>query len=272
MFYQANENSVSINGINMSYVNFGYGKEVLVILPGLVDGLKSVRGQAAVLALSFRQLAKKFRVYVFSRKDEIEKSYTTKDMSKDQKLALDQLGINQCYVMGVSQGGMIAQHLAIEYPHMVKKLILAVSTSRASDVLCNVIHKWIGFAQENDYKSLIIDTLEKTYSPKKLKTYRLAYPIISRIGKPKNFDRFIIQANACLIHNTYNELDKITCPTLIIGGDSDNVVGAAASPEMADNIPINHLLIYSGLGHAAYEEGKDFNNQVLDFLENRTFR
>lgn len=268
MFYQAHENSVSINGINMSYVSFGYGEKALVILPGLVDGLKSVRGQADTLAISFRQLAKKFKVYVFSRKDVIEKGYNTKDMAKDQKLALEQLGIEKCYVMGVSQGGMIAQHLAIEYPDMVEKLILAVSTSRASDVLCNSVTKWIEFAQKNDYKSLIIDTLEKTYSPQKLKTYRLAYPIISRIGKPKSFERFLIQADACLAHNTYTELNKITCPTLIVGGDSDNVVGAAASPEMADKIPNNHVLIYQGLGHATYEEGKDFNKQVLDFLAN----
>jgi hypothetical protein len=42
--------------------------------------------------------------------------------------------------------------------------------------------------------------------------------------EPKNFKRFIVQANSCLNHNAYDELDKIKCNTLVIGRDSDKVV------------------------------------------------
>jgi len=35
---------------------------------------------------------------------------------------------------------------------------------------------------------------------------------------------------------------------------------------MADKIPNDRLLLYKGLGHASYEEGKDFNKHVKDFL------
>ncbi len=114
----------------------------------------------------------------------------------------------------------------------------------------------------------MIDTMEKTYSPQKLKTYRLAYPLLCRMGKPKSFDRFLIQANATLTHDTFNRLESITCPTFIVGGDSDKVIGTDASIEMAEKIPNSRLHIYKGLGHASYEEGKDFNEQVKSFLLN----
>lgn len=268
MLYNAKERSVNINGTPMSFVEFGYGTRPLVLIPGLVDGLKTVKGQAFNLAFFYRMFVKEFRIYVFSRKEILEKGYTTKDMAADLKIAIDNLEIEKIYMMGVSQGGMIAQHFAINYPDTVEKLVVAVSTSRANNVLRDVISKWVEWAKSDDYKSLIVHTLENTYSQNKLKTYRLLYPLISKIGKPKNFNRFLIQAEACLTHNTYNELRNIKCPTLIVGGDSDKIVGAEASHEIAEKISESRLIIYKGLGHGAYEEAKNFNRQVIDFLMN----
>jgi pimeloyl-ACP methyl ester carboxylesterase len=219
------------------------------------------------LAYFYRAFAKKFKVFMFSRKDILTEGYTTEDMAKDLKVAFDYLGIDRAYVLGVSQGGMIAQRFAIDYPNAVEKLIIAVSASKANDLIRNAIKKWVELAKQSDYKSLIIDTLEKTYSQQKLKTYRLAYPIISRIGKPTDFCRFLIQANACLTHNAYDELQNIVCPTLIIGGDDDKIVGVDASLEMAQKIKNSELHIYNGLGHGAYEESKDFNQRVINFLQ-----
>lgn len=266
MLYKAKERSVNINGTQMSFVEFGYGTRPLILLPGLVDGLRTVKGQAFKLAFFYRMFVKDFRVYVFSRKDVLKKGYTTKDMAADLKTAIDNLGIEKVYMMGVSQGGMVAQHFAIDYPDIVEKLVVAVSTSRANNVVRDMISKCIEGAKSDDYKSLIVHTFENTYSQKKLKTYRLLYPLISRIGKPKDFNRFLIQADACLTHNTYNDLCNIKCPTLIIGGDSDKIVGTEASPEMAGRINNSQLHIYEGLGHATYEEAKDFNRRVIIFF------
>ncbi|MFY9533568.1 MAG: hypothetical protein WAQ55_06080 [Clostridium sp.] len=52
----------------------------------------------------------------------------------------------------------------------------------------------------------------------------------------------------------------------MIGGDSDKVVGKNSSEEIAERIPYSKLIILKGLGHMAYEEAKDFNRQVLSFL------
>lgn len=266
MFYNATGGKVIVGDTDMDYVVFGYGEKPFVILPGLSDGLKTVYKQEKVLAVYYKKFAQRFRVYIFSRKNKLEQDYTTRDMARDLKTALEKLRISKTYVMGVSQGGMIAQHLAIDYPDTVEKLILGVTVSKQNEILQKVVNSWIEMAASNDYRRLIIDTMEKTYTEKYFKRYRLLYPIISRIGKPKDFSRFLIQAKACINHNSYNELDKIKCPTLVIGGDSDKVVGKNASQEMAEKIKSCKLIIYEGLGHSAYEETKDFNHQVINFL------
>lgn len=52
----------------------------------------------------------------------------------------------------------------------------------------------------------------------------------------------------------------------MIGGDDDRIVGASAAIELADQIRGSELFIYKGLGHAAYEEAKDFHRRVISFL------
>ena len=266
MFFNAEGKTVTIGKTDMDYVVFGQGQQPFVILPGLSDGLKTVRGQATILASYYKQLARDFRIYIFSRKNDLETGYTTREMASDQYTAMNELGIDKAYVMGVSQGGMIAQYLAIDHPDVVEKLVIGVSVARQNQTIQSVISNWRYMAERNDYKSLIVDTMEKTFTEKHLRKYRLLYPIISRIGKPRSFHRFLIQAEACMSHDAYSELDRITCPTLVIGGDSDNVVGRNSSEEMAERIKDSTLVVYEGLGHGAYEETKDFNLQVERFL------
>jgi pimeloyl-ACP methyl ester carboxylesterase len=52
---------------------------------------------------------------------------------------------------------------------------------------------------------------------------------------------------------------------LVIGGKQDKIVTYEASEEIASKIPNAKLKTYEEYGHAAYEEGKDFNKTVYDF-------
>lgn len=266
MFYHAHNGSVRVGSSEMDYISFGIGNKNLIMLPGLGDGLSTVKGMALVFSMMYRVYAKEFTVYVFSRKRHLREGYSTREMAKDQAEAMKALGISKADILGISQGGMIAQYLAIDYPDLVHKLILAVTGSKSNETITNVLGSWIELAKQGNYKDLIIDTAEKSYSERYLKKYRRLYPFLGKAGKPKSFTRFLIQAASCLNHNAYAELDKITCPALVMGGDCDNIVGTASAPEIADKIRGSKLFIYHGLGHAAYEEANDFNKRVLDFL------
>lgn len=268
MFWNAKSRQVIIGGETMNYIEFGKGEKALVILPGLGDGISPVHGtmQAITFALGYRQFANRFRVYLFSRKNHLKNGYSTRDMAKDQAEAMKTLGITKASVMGVSQGGMIAQYLAIDYPELIDKLVLAVTLSKQNERMKVAVSGWIEMANQQDYRKLMIDTAEKSYSEKYLKRYHLLYPFLLSFGKPKDYSRFLVQATACMGHNSYPELDKIVCPTLVIGGKKDQIVGSNASIELAERIKNSELFLYEEFGHAAYEEASDFKRRVLTFL------
>src|SRR5690554_2626813 len=98
--------SVTLGDTKVDYVVFGRGAKPLVILPGLADGIQTVRAKALLLAFFYRKYGRHFRVYVFSRKRLLPEGYSTKEMAQDQKIVLEKLGIKKYYLMGISQGGM----------------------------------------------------------------------------------------------------------------------------------------------------------------------
>ncbi|BAQ24155.1 alpha/beta fold family hydrolase [Streptococcus troglodytae] len=128
MVYGAKNKILYFNGKSMDYAMFGYGEESLLIIPGLGDGIATVKGMAQTLSLSYRTLARRYKVYVFSRIYELPEKYSTKEMAADIAEAMEVLNISQVNVLGVSQGGMIAQYLALDFPDKIQKLILAVTT------------------------------------------------------------------------------------------------------------------------------------------------
>ena len=109
MRWNSKNGAVPIDDTEMSYVSFGQGKKNLILLPGLSDGLMTVRGKAALLAKPYRAFFDKYTVYMFSRKDKLPEGCTIREMAADQARAMKTLGIKTASVMGVSQGGMIAQ-------------------------------------------------------------------------------------------------------------------------------------------------------------------
>ena len=266
MLWNAKNGSVQIDDTDMDYVSFGHGSKNFIIMPGLSDGLLTVKGKALLLASSYTKYFNDYTVYMFSRKNDMPEGYSIREMAADQARALKELGITKTSVMGVSQGGMIAQFLAIDYPQLVEKLIITVSAPRVNEMIHDNVGSWIEMAKRDDYKNIMIDVAEKAYSEKFLKRYRKAYPILGYVGKPRSYDRFFVNANAILGFDASEELDKIECPTYIIAGSEDKTVGIDASYELKERIKDSELFVYEGLGHAAYEEGKDFYNRVYDFL------
>ena len=266
MMADAKNGTVMIDDTDMDYITFGKGKRIFVIIPGLGDGLRTVKGTAIAFAWAYRKLCSDFKVYVFSRKNKLPEGYTTRDMARDLVTVMKKLGIYQVDVMGISQGGMIAQYVAIDYPEMVRNLILTVTLSRQNHQEQLVARRWIKMAKADNYKGIITETAELSYSEKYLKKYRLLYPVLGILGKPKDFRRFVIQAESCLQHDAFDELKKIQSPTLVIGGECDHIVGGDASRELAATIRNSELYMYPSLSHGLYDEAKDFQTRIIAFL------
>lgn len=258
---------VDVDGTGMYYVSFGNGGKKLVVIPGLSDGLATVKGKALLLSGPYGKFLSDYTVYMFSRKNVMPEGYSIRDMASDQVKAMKRLGIEKACVLGVSQGGMISQYIAIDFPEYVEKLILTVTAPNANDVVKNAVGSWIESAKKGDHVSLMVDTAEKMYSRSYLEKKRWMFPLAARFTKPKDYTRFLRNAEAILNFDARPELHKIKCPTFIVAGDDDNTVGNDAPHELNERISGSKLFIYSGLGHAAFEEGKDFYGRIYDFCE-----
>ncbi|MBQ2936381.1 MAG: alpha/beta hydrolase [Lachnospiraceae bacterium] len=267
----AKNGQLTIDDTTMDYICFGTGAKNLIMIPGLGDGLTSVKGKAIPFALLYRQYAKEYTIYVFSRKNKLQEDAGTRTMAADLVKAMELLKIEKADIVGVSQGGMIAQYLAIDFPEKVHKLVLVVTLSKQNEVVGQVIESWIEMAKNGDYAGIFTDTAEKSYTEDYLQKSRWFFPIVSKMSTPKEADRFLIMAKACISHDSHAELSKIQCPTLIIGGKQDKIVTGEASEEMAKAIAGSKLYMYEKYGHGLYEEAKDFNERVITFFRGDNF-
>lgn len=265
MLLNAENGRLELEGGAMDYIRFGSGERILVILPGVGDGFRTVTGTALPFALGYRKLAKDFTVYMFSRREPLPEHCSTREMAADLGRALDRLELRRICLMGVSQGGMIAQWAAIDQPRRVDRLVLTVTAARPNDTMRETLDSWIELARKGDYRTIMEDNALRSYSTKTVKLQKGVAALVSRLTKPKDFSRFLTQAESCLDHDAWEELPRIFCPTLVIGGTEDKIVTAEASRELAERIVGAELHLYEGLSHALYEEAKDFLDRVRDF-------
>ena len=266
VFWNLKESSVAVGESRMDYVAFGKGEKPLVIIPGLT--LRDVKGAGVGLALMYRIFAKDHRVYVLDKKADIAESCTVGDLARDVAEAMQALGIENAHIFGASLGGMIAIELAIGYPELVDKLVLGVSASRTNETMISVVSHWIELASVHDFGGIVKDMLSVMYSKKYFRKYGWLFPILARLAVPKNEERFIRLAKSCLTCDSYDSLDAIKVPTLVLGGADDKIVTAEASTEIADKLGCE-IYMYDGLGHSAYEEAADFNKRIHNFLSDK---
>ena len=92
------------------------------------------------------------------------------------------------------------------------------------------------------------------------------YPIAARVGKPKDYTRFIRESRSCQTHDASAVLGDIRCPTLVIGAEEDQIIGPQASRELAAAIPDASLCLFPGYGHGVYDETEDFHRRVRAFF------
>ncbi len=267
----ARNESITINGHDFDYISFGSGRDVLIMLPGVGDGFKTAKGVAVPFAMMYRIFAESFRVYVFSRRNDLPEGFTSADMADDLNDIMDALRLPASHIFGVSQGGMIAQQLAIRHPEKVKTLVLAVTASRPSAIMREAIGSWLAMADRDDYKGIMLDTAERSYTGAYLERGKRMNNILA-LAKPGSYDRFRILCESCLSHDVYADLPRIACPAYIIGACQDKVLGPEASVEMHEAIPDSELYMYESYSHGVYEQAGDFNKTVLRWLQRQKLK
>ena len=159
--FSIHRNHLSDQGVD--YVTFGQGDKVLVIITGLSLQRLGDLSNLAIYSLFYRY-AKEYTVYIFDRKDYIEEGISIENMADDLYHSLQELHIANASIIGISQGGMIAQLFAIKYPQKVTSLVLALTFSRNNAISRETIRGWIEMAENNDMDQLNKDSMSKSFS------------------------------------------------------------------------------------------------------------
>ena len=266
MFKGSKQFTVETSGRTTLCVSFGKGEKVLVMLPGL--SLRTMEGAASPLAFTYRIFSEDYRVLFIDRSDPAREHGTIREMAEDAAEVLKALEIRDADVVGVSQGGMIAQYLAIDHPELVHKLVLGVTSARVNPVIEEAVKGWISLAEKGNYEGIVEDMMPKLYSEQYMKKYRLLLPMLLKLVKLSDPERFIRHAEAILTFDATEELDRISCPVLVLGGRKDRIIGPEGSEELAKRLGCPYH-IYEEYGHSAYEEAKDFNSRILSFLKGK---
>jgi pimeloyl-ACP methyl ester carboxylesterase len=254
---------VSANGAQIEYFKYGAGKRTLVVLPGLA--VKSVLLYKDMVADALGLFGAGFEVYVFDRRLNLPESYSVQDMAKDYIAAFETLGLKDVAIYGISQGGMIALTLTLLRPDLVSALVLGSTSARVSEASRPVIKEWNILAAAKDEKGLIDSFIKYVYSPAFVERFG---PMIADSLKgitDEEYRRLAILTGRMNEYDVCSRLGEIKCPTLILGGDEDAVLGKTAATELSE-IKGSELYVFKGFGHAVYDENPEFKERANEFL------
>lgn len=258
-----NIKTIKANNNEIDYFCFGNGDRNMVIIPGL--SLKSVMLSSDAIAYAYSIFNDEYKVFVFDRAKNISNGCTIKNMADDIAVAMKELCIDSAYIFGASQGGMIAQLLAQDYPELVSKMVIGSSASRVNDESAELIKKWISYARKRDAVALNHSIFTSLYSQELLDSIGDALATMKQDGTDEEMERFVHLAGACIGFDNYDNLVKIKCPVLTIGAKNDKVLGGNASIEMAEKLN-QELFMYNG-NHAIYDEAPDYKQRIYNFFK-----
>ncbi len=233
-----------IRGFKMYAEVYGTGKPLLII--------HGNGGSINNFVYQIPYFSKKYKVIVADsraqgRSADKGDSLTYEMMADDYAALLDAMKIDSAYVIGWSDGGINALLLAIRHPEKVKKL---ASTGA----------------------NLVPDT---TAVPQQI--WDMVMPALTELrNKPGKSDEEKNQLKLFNLlaeqpHIPLSDLQKIACPSLIIGGDHD-VIKEEHSMLIYKNIPKAYLWILPGSGHSTPVVYKDEFNKVVDRFFSTPYR
>lgn len=255
-----------VNGINMYYQIIGEGFPLVAVM-----GLDA--NMDWWLKETQDELSRRYKLIIFDnrgagRSDAPEQeAYTIPQMASDTIALLDELGINEFYLLGVSMGGMISQQIALDYPNRVKKLILGCT-------YCSTINS---VRPPVDLKTMMKDPQKPT--PQEL--LKLLYPmkyIIFNLDKikifgqraaispttPKSHERHF---NGILQFDLSEQIKNIDIPTLIMVGEKDILIHPENSRILNQHIKNSKLVSFKDCGHGFWmQDEKKVIKNIIEFL------
>jgi 3-oxoadipate enol-lactonase len=180
---------------------------------------------------------------------------------------LEELQTGPAHVVGLSMGGTIAQQLALDFPRLVRSLVL-VSTFAV--LRPDTFSGWFYFLQ----RFIVVNTLglpaqakvvaQRVFpGPRYSQLREMLVETISR-ADPHAYRRAMTSLG---LFNSSKRLAGIKAPTLVVTGTDDTTVLPARQRMLVEGIPAARQVIIPDAGHAVpVDQPEIFNREMLAFL------
>lgn len=192
------------------------------------------------------------------------------ELATDVEHVLDSLGISQAVIGGCSMGGYLTFALFRHAPERFRGLVLANTKAAAdSDEAKEGRRTMRALVERGGAPAVAGDMLPKllgaTTSREQPDVVRLVRSLIEANGTEA-----IVGAIFAMMTRPDSRplLAHVVCPTLILAGEEDTLMPAAAAEEMHAGIRGSQLMILPRCGHLApLEQPQAFNQALSRFLE-----
>ena len=253
-----------LNGLDLAYRFGGDGAPLLLLHP---IGLDSSWWQplAARLAQHFCVLAPDFRGHGGSAP--IRAEVELADLADDAADLLRFLGLPSAQVVGLSMGGMAAQHLAIRHPDRIRSLSLLGTACTIPDEVRPGVAERGELARQKGMNAVLESTLERWFSPSALQS-RLAESCRQKLLET-DAQSWAWCWRAISRLDTLPLLQRISAPTLVVTGTQDVSAPPAAATLITRNIAHARLEIIDGAPHMGpFELPERYMAPVIAFIQN----
>lgn len=257
----------AVNGINLHYEEDGKGPP-LVLISGYATDISAWDSIRQELSKDFHLILIDNRGAGRSYTPDIP--YSAEIMAKDIEALLSLLHLENVYILAHSMGTAIAQTLAIQYPKLVKKIVLANPLICFRPAPSAAFRFFLQMREDGASLATITEGampwlfsgqfLKNSDKVKSILHIAATYPYAqSLIGQKR-------QLEALLDFNSESWFKKITAPLLVIEGEEDLTCPGDAA-RMHSEIPGSSHLLFSGQGHMAHVEmPNEFTNEVKNFF------
>ena len=203
-------------------------------------------------------VGKKFRVLVFdnraSGKTACNEPFSLEDIAQDVLILWQKLAIKQSHLVGFSMGGIVAQYLAIHFPHKLHKLALISTVSHPNKL--KLQESSFATTYEELHKQLASYFSPSSITKNKLLIKAMTEKMLVNIKKNHLVKKSQQQRAALASYATHTEHypQNIRCQTLIIHGDRDQVIAIEEAHNLTKVIKSSVLKILPNTGHLLLAE------------------
>lgn len=258
----------NVNDIEMFYRDQGTGLPILFAHGFPLDGTLW-QPQLDKLADEYRVIVPDLRGFGNSPSTH---EVTMEQYADDLCALLDELGVDQVVLAGLSMGGYIAFAFYRKHPDRVHGLVL-VDTRPQADTDEGRANRATTAQQVKEHGAapLADDMLEKLLSPATHENQPdLAQTIRAMMARQSVQGIVAALQGMAERPDSRPMLGDISVPTLVVVGADDTVTPIADAESMANAIPGSELVVISDAGHLSnLEQPEAFNQALREFITTR---